>query len=177
MTKFLLVFAAIVLSTNDAIALDCKTFFGTTDLQRACFRLGTLTGESRAGVETTCRLLKTAMELIPAAATLGYKKDLETCLREFPYPPAPTAATPSTYTKGLAALNEGNFDAAITEFTAAIANDPKDPFAYISRAEAYEGKGDAASAISDYRKVLTLIDAETGARYAARIRKLQRSNR
>ena len=92
-------------------------------------------------------------------------------------PPAPTPPTPSAYTRGLAALNEGNFDAAIAEFTAAIADDPKDTFSYIRRGTAYEKKGDAASAIGDYRKVLKLVDADTGAEYAAKIRKLEKTKK
>lgn len=68
-------------------------------------------------------------------------------------PRAPTSRSPSV-TRGLAALDGGDFDAAIAEFTAAIADDPKDTFSYIRRGAAYENKGDAASAISDYRRVL-----------------------
>jgi tetratricopeptide (TPR) repeat protein len=91
-------------------------------------------------------------------------------------PDTPTPP-PSAYARGLAALNDGNFDAAIAEFTAAIANDPKDTFSYIRRGTAYEKNGDAASAISDYRIVLKLVDAATGADYAAKIRKLEKSKK
>ena len=77
----------------------------------------------------------------------------------------------------MAALNEGDFDAAIAEFTAAIADDPKDTFSYIRRGTAYEKKGDVASAIGDYRKVLKLVDADTGAEYAAKIRKLEKTKK
>jgi tetratricopeptide (TPR) repeat protein len=84
------------------------------------------------------------------------------------------ATASSSYTKGLAALREDDFDAAIQEFTAAIAADPSEVFSYIRRGTAYEEKGDAASAIGDYRKVLKLVDAETGAKYAAKIRRLER---
>src|SRR5262249_39599629 len=56
-------------------------------------------------------------------------------------------ATPSVHEKGLAALNEGDFDAAIAVFTAEISDNPKDAFPYIRRGTAYEQKGDAASAI------------------------------
>jgi tetratricopeptide (TPR) repeat protein len=94
-----------------------------------------------------------------------------------PSPRKLLTAPPSPYQRGLAALNEGNFDAAITEFTAAIANDPKDTFSYIRRGAAYEKKGDAASAISDYRIVLKLVDADTGADYAAKIRKLEKAKK
>jgi tetratricopeptide (TPR) repeat protein len=92
-------------------------------------------------------------------------------------PSSPTPPTPTAFSRGLAALNEGNFDAAIAEFTAAIAHNPKDTFSYIRRGTAYEKKGDAASAISDYRKVLTLVDADSGAEYAARIRKLEKTKK
>jgi hypothetical protein len=38
-------------------------------------------------------------------------------------------------------------------------------------------KGDAASAISDYRQVLKLVDADSGAEYAAKIRKLEKTKK
>jgi hypothetical protein len=85
------------------------------------------------------------------------------------------AAPPSAHARGLAALNEGNLDAAIAEFTTAITDNPKDAFPYIRRGAAYEKKGDAASAIADYRKVLTLVDADIGAQYATRIRRLEKT--
>ena len=90
---------------------------------------------------------------------------------------APTTPTPSAHERGLAALNKGDLDTAIAEFTTAIANDPKNPFSYIRRGTAYEKKGDAASAIGDYRNVLKLVDAETGAEYAAKIRKLEKTKK
>ncbi len=83
----------------------------------------------------------------------------------------------SAYSRGLAAFNEGDLDTAIAEFTTAIANDPKDPFPYIRRGTAYEKKGDATSAVGDYRKVLKLVDAETGAAYVARIRRLEKAKK
>ena len=61
--------------------------------------------------------------------------------------------------------------------TAAIADNPKDTFSYIRRGQAYEKKGDAVSAISDYRQVLKLVDADSGAEYAARIRKLEKTKK
>src|SRR6266404_1714708 len=84
---------------------------------------------------------------------------------------------PSAYERGKAALDRGEFDAAIVEFTATISNDPKDPFSYIRRGTAYERKGDAASAIGDYRMVLKLVDADTGADYAAKIRRLEKTRK
>jgi tetratricopeptide (TPR) repeat protein len=101
------------------------------------------------------------------------RRDLGTCA---PYPPEPTPEPPSAYTRGKAALAQGDFDRAIAEFTTAIADDPKNPFSYIRRGTAYEQKGDAASAIGDYRKVLKLVDADSGAEYAAKIRKLEKTN-
>jgi tetratricopeptide (TPR) repeat protein len=91
--------------------------------------------------------------------------------------PAPTPPMPSAYQRGLTALDGGDFDAAIVEFTTAIVDDPKDTFSYIRRGTAYERKGDAASAVGDYRKVLKLVDAETGAAYAAKIRKLEKTKK
>jgi tetratricopeptide (TPR) repeat protein len=87
--------------------------------------------------------------------------------------PVTTSATRSAYTKGMDALDRGDFDAAIAEFTAAITKDPRDPFSYIRRATAYEKKRANALAIADYRKVLTLVDEDTGTEFAAKIRKLE----
>ena len=91
--------------------------------------------------------------------------------------PAPAPTPPSPYMSGLAALDRGDFDVAIAEFTNAITNDPKDTFSYIRRATAYEKKGDTASAIADYRKLLKLVDDDTGAEYAAKIRKLEKTKK
>ena len=87
--------------------------------------------------------------------------------------PLTTPATRSAYTKGMDALDRGDFDAAIAEFTAAITKDPRDPFSYIRRATAYEEKRATALAIADYRKVLTLVDEDSGTEFAAKIRKLE----
>jgi Flp pilus assembly protein TadD len=94
-----------------------------------------------------------------------------------PQAPPPTPATPTPYTKGRAALDQGDFDAAIAEFTAAITDDPKDTFSYIRRASAYEEKGETALAIADYRQVLKLVDADIGAPYMAKIRKLEKTKK
>ena len=91
--------------------------------------------------------------------------------------PPPTPVTPTPYMKGRAALDQGDFDAAIAEFTAAITDDPKDTFSYIRRASAYEEKGETASAIADYRQVLKLVDADIGAPYMAKIRKLEKTKK
>jgi tetratricopeptide (TPR) repeat protein len=177
-TKFLLVVAGITLSTNAAFALDCKTFFTTYDMQRSCLRFVALTGEIRPGIQTTCAVLKTFIELNRhRAAITDEKKEYEACQRGFPDPPPPTPPTPTAYTRGLAALNDGNLDAAIAEFTTAISDDPKDTFSYIRRGTAYERKGDTASAIADYRKVQKLVDTDTGAEYVAKIRKLEKTKK
>ena len=93
--------------------------------------------------------------------------------------PAPTPATPSAtssaYMRGLAALDRGDFDAAVADFTTTITDDPK--HTYIRRATAYEKEGDTASAIADYRKILKLVDDDTGAEYAAKIRKLEKTKK
>ncbi|WP_439375372.1 tetratricopeptide repeat protein [Bradyrhizobium sp. DASA03120] len=91
--------------------------------------------------------------------------------------PPPAPATPTSYMKGRAALDRGDFDAAIAEFTAAITDDPKDTFSYIRRASAYEEKGETASAIADYRQVLKLVDADIGAPYMAKIRRLEKTKK
>jgi Tfp pilus assembly protein PilF len=69
----------------------------------------------------------------------------------FVHTSAPAAPSVTSYSRGLAALDRGDFDSAIVDFTAAMGDDPKDTFAYLKRATAYEKKGDSASAISDYR--------------------------
>jgi tetratricopeptide (TPR) repeat protein len=91
--------------------------------------------------------------------------------------PALAPASLSAHERGLAALDQDDFDAAIAEFAAAINKDPRNTFSYIRRAEAYEKKGDPASAIADYRKVLKLVDDETGAQFAAKIRKLEKTKK
>jgi tetratricopeptide (TPR) repeat protein len=93
-----------------------------------------------------------------------------------PPPASPAAAqTTSAYVRGLAALSRGDVDAAISEFTASIADDPKDPFAYIRRATAYEQKGNKAAAIADYRSVLKFVSDETYTDINARIRRLEKT--
>jgi len=82
------------------------------------------------------------------------------------------APSASSYSRGLAALDRGDFDAAIVEFTAAMGNDPADSFPYLKRATAYEKTGDRESAISDYRKALKLVDGESRGEINATIRRL-----
>jgi tetratricopeptide (TPR) repeat protein len=73
--------------------------------------------------------------------------------------PVKSGETP--YVLGLASLDRGDFDRAISEFSAAIELDPTDVFPYLKRANAYEKKGDRESALADYRKAATVShDAE-----------------
>jgi tetratricopeptide (TPR) repeat protein len=200
MTRLLFAVAAIALSTNATLAtdwsgVDCDTLRSpargecefqqgkvdsTLARQAACYKFKELSDRlHKAGPE----------ELAKVGAEDLAKGDayLRRCAQEFPWPwsvepaaaPAPTPPTPSAlhHSRGLAALNEGDFDTAIAEFTAEIADDPKNPFPYIRRGTAYEKKGDAASAIGDYRMVLTLVDADSGAGYAAKIRKLKKTKK
>jgi tetratricopeptide (TPR) repeat protein len=200
MTKLLFAVAAIALSTNATLAtdwsgVDCDTLRSpargeceqgkvdsTLARKAACYKFKELSDRlHKAGPE---ELAKVGVEDLAKGDAY-----LRRCAREFPWPwsvepegaPAPSPPTPLTpwdhRTRGLAALNEGEFDAAIAEFTAEIADDPKNPFAYIRRGTAYEKKGNAASAIGDYRMVLTLVDADTGAEYAAKIRKLKKTKK
>lgn len=60
--------------------------------------------------------------------------------------------------KGEVALEEGRYDEAIADFTAAIKANGKDPLAYLHRANAYRAKGGEESlrlALADYNAVLT----------------------
>ncbi len=50
---------------------------------------------------------------------------------------------------GKAAMDRGDWDAAIGSYDTAIKSDPKDPAAYFYRAQAYGAKGDVPKAISD----------------------------
>ena len=147
-------------------------------LPKARYELG---GGQEAAARAAC---EQAMIKLEAEGKMdGFSRDvrpsaraaiIKTCIAQDRFRPPPT---PTAYTRGLAALDGGDFDAAIAEFTAAIVDDPKDTFSYIRRGAAYEKKGDAASAIGDYRKVLKLVDAETGAEYAAKIRKLEKTKK
>jgi Tetratricopeptide repeat len=124
-----------------------------------------LTSENEVDRERAYTILKEQAEQNPESRVV-------ITLRQSDSPP-----TPAAYTRGLAALEKDDFDAAIADFTAAIADDPRDYFSYIRRGTAYERKGDAQSAIGDYRKVLTLLDAESGSTYAAKIRKLEKTKK
>jgi tetratricopeptide (TPR) repeat protein len=58
--------------------------------------------------------------------------------------------------KGLMALSDGQYDKAITAYTSAIGRDPKYPFAYIGRGDAYVAKGDLDRALLDYDRAAKL---------------------
>jgi len=139
-------------------------------------------------VEMECSILKAGhpSPSLPRSSKViaDIQRALQDCIDQYPdlgpLQAAPAQATPSgsprsqsPYTRGLAALDDGDLDAAIAEFTAAITKDPRDPFSYIRRATAYEEKRATALAIADYRKVLPLVDEDTGTEFAAKIRKLE----
>jgi len=79
---------------------------------------------------------------------------------------------------GLNALNEGNYDQAISLFTRALADRrlvPEDRvLAYVSRGQAYIGKGDGRDAAADFEQALRLKpgnkDAKDGLEQAAALR-------
>ena len=74
-------------------------------------------------------------------------------------PSAPSATTPDVpswqeqYDLGLRLLFEGNYEAAVLAFTAAIEIDPKQAPAYVGRGDAYIGNGETA-------EILTLAQAD-----------------
>ena len=71
------------------------------------------------------------------------------------------------YNQGKAALNRGDFDAAIRSCTEAIRLDPKYIPAYYTRALAYAKKGDYDKAIADQSEVIRL-DPEDFVAYCER---------
>ena len=77
--------------------------------------------------------------------------------------PSVTQSGPSwqeQYDLGLRYLSDGNYEAAILAFTAAIEIDPNRPEAYIGRGDAYIASGETAenlaAALADYQAALTL---------------------
>ena len=58
--------------------------------------------------------------------------------------------------RGLALAKKGNVDAAIADYTKAIAIDPNLAWAYYSRGEAYIQKGDVDRGIADYGKAIAI---------------------
>ena len=110
-------------------------------------------------------------------STSAYAQDAPPKASNKPVVVRPKAVAPSAsfYSKGVASLGRGDFDAAIVDLTAAIDNDPADIHAYIKRATAYEKKGDPAAAIADYRmalKVVSVGDGDLRGGIRAAIRKL-----
>ena len=184
-----------VLFSGTSRAADCDKLPTYTpqdgNLREECERSKSIAEENRMRLKIACQQSKMAYEVAERAGVVlneedraSAEKNLRKCAQDFPDlgwrntpAPAPTPPTPTPYTRGLDALNQDDLDTAIAEFTAAIADDPKNPFSYIRRGTAYEKKGDAASAIGDYRKVLKLVDAESGAEYAAKIRKLEKTKK
>jgi tetratricopeptide (TPR) repeat protein len=170
---------------------DCSKLFKSDYLREVCSDVK-IPSQRQSYVKMECSILKNGhpSPSLPRSSKViaDIQRALQDCIDQYPdlgpLQPAPAQATPSgslrsqsPYTRGLAALDDGDLDAAIAEFTTAIGDDPKNPFSYIRRAAAYEEKGDTASAIGDYRKVLTLVDADTGAEYVAKIRKLEKTKK
>jgi tetratricopeptide (TPR) repeat protein len=161
---------------------DCSKLFKSDYLREVCRDVG-VPSHRQSYVKMECSILKAGhpSPSLPRSSKViaDTERALQDCINQYPdlgpLQPAPTPATRSAYTKGMDALDRGDFDAAIAEFTAAITKDPRDPFSYIRRATAYEKKRANALAIADYRKVLTLVDEDTGTEFAAKIRKLEMS--
>lgn len=146
MTKILLAVSAIALSTNAAMvavlvavlvgfsdtasAEDevCSKLFKSDYLREVCSELRPKTdrrSDLERSVRMSCGILKIGHEnpspSFPRSSKViaDAERAVQECINQFPdlgpLQPAPTP-TPSAYTRGLAALNEGNFDAAIAEF-------------------------------------------------------------
>jgi Flp pilus assembly protein TadD len=188
MDQRLYAFVAVgVLLNGAAHALDCQQL--PMELRDVCKREERRAEIDRSSIKFACVKLKDAIDQenttdakAPDAKVLdALRKCEEDGFLAVNKPtitvPALTPAKPTPFKRGLDALNQGDFNAAIVEFTAAIADNPKDTFSYIRRGTAYEKKGDAASAISDYLQVLKLVDADSGAEYAAKIRKLEKTKK
>jgi len=179
------VLSAVLVSFSDRARAedeDCSKLFKSDYLREVCSDVG-IPSHRQSYVKMECSILKAGREHPSPSFPRNSKviadteRALQDCINQYPdlgpLQPAPTPATRSAYTKGMDALDRGDFDAAIAEFTAAITKDPRDPFSYIRRATAYEKKRANALAIADYRKVLTLVDEDSGTEFAAKIRKLE----
>src|SRR5436305_1509361 len=76
--------------------------------------------------------------------------------------PAVAAAQTSAFaaddynSRGLAKEAKGDHDGAIADYNRAIADDPKQPSAYMNRGFAKEAKGDLDGAIADYNRAIEL---------------------
>jgi len=60
------------------------------------------------------------------------------------------------YNRGNARLDQGDLDAAIQDYTKAIALDPQDANANYNRGDVREAQGDVAGAVADFRRYLEL---------------------
>ena len=76
----------------------------------------------------------------------------------FQLPPNSAAAHTN---RGNVYLDQGAFEAAITEYNKAIAVNPKYSVAYTNRGHAYKAKGDKDKASADYEKVIALLENPT----------------
>src|SRR5262249_15607050 len=79
--------------------------------------------------------------------------------------------------KALAALSNGNTDKAIAAYTEAINRDPKYPYSYIGRGDAYMLKGDLDRALVDYDHAVRLDPRNEEAKSRAKVIREERENR
>ena len=85
---------------------------------------------------------------VPLAVSQNFERDLEKLKR---------AASADEYSsRGMAALDEGDYEQAISYCTKAIELKPSDPAVYYYRGRAYEGNELYDKAISDYTKAIEL---------------------
>src|SRR5438477_722377 len=85
---------------------------------------------------------------VPLAVSQNFERDLEKLKR---------AASAGEYSsRGMAALDEGDYEQAISYCTKAIELKPSDPAVYYYRGRAYEGNELYDKAISDYTKAIEL---------------------
>jgi tetratricopeptide (TPR) repeat protein len=76
-----------------------------------------------------------------------------------------TATEPDTFEKGISALQQRDFDAAIAAFTELIQQDQNDVDAYYNRGIAYAEKGDLDKAIADQSAAIRLDPEDAQAYY------------
>jgi Flp pilus assembly protein TadD len=79
--------------------------------------------------------------------------------------PKATERPDAAYLAGLAALDRGDYQQALRLLSTAIEVDPRDVWAYLKRATAYEQTGDREKAIADYRSVLAIDRSAQMKRY------------
>ena len=140
------VLSAVLVSFSDRARAedeDCSKLFKSDYLREVCSDVG-IPSHRQSYVKMECSILKNGhpSPSLPRSSKViaDIQRALQDCIDQYPGlwdtlppPPTPAAATPTSYTRGLDALNEGDLDTAIAEFTAAIADDPKNPFSYIRR--------------------------------------------